>query len=77
MPGNPLTGGSVRSFGILEGNINRRKKKKESADYTPSLGIQQRGSLNTRVCQHQLVLNREAGAACIGWGAGLNALRTI
>ena len=26
--GNPLTGGSVRSFGILEGNINRRKKKR-------------------------------------------------
>ena len=25
-PGNPLTDGSVGSFGILEGNITRRKK---------------------------------------------------
>ena len=64
-------------FWNLGGQYKQKEKKKESADYTPSLGIQQRGSLNTRVCQHQLVLNREAGAACIGWGAGLNALRTI
>ena len=28
MPGNPLTGGSVGSFGISEGNITGREKKK-------------------------------------------------
>ena len=29
-PGNPLTGGSVGSFGNSEGNITRRRKKKKA-----------------------------------------------
>ena len=30
-PGNPLTGGSVGSFGILQGNITGREKKEPTA----------------------------------------------
>ena len=67
------------SFGILEGNINGREKK-EPTDYASSLDSQQRGNppalrlVSTSIEQE---LNREAWAACIGWGPGLNALRTI
>ena len=67
----------MRNFRILEDNITRKKKKKESTDYTPSRDIKRRGSPDTCVCQQGAGLNREAGAACIGWGPGLKALRTI
>ena len=66
---------SVGSFRISEGNITKRKKRKEPTDYSPS-HEQQRGSLDAHIRQ-QWGLNREAWAACIGWGPGLNALRTI
>ena len=65
------------SFGISEGNITGRKKIKEPTDYglatTPS-GEVARLLAST---SSEWGLNREMRAACIEWGLGLNALRTI
>ena len=62
-PGNPLTGGSVGSFGILEGNITGREKK-EPTDYALA-ATSSRGSPDAGVGQKQ-GLNREAQDACLG-----------
>ena len=43
-PRNPLTGGSVGSFGILEGNITGREKKKKNTVYMPNSSSQWRSS---------------------------------
>ena len=64
------------SFGISEGNINGREKKNPQITRlatTPTREVTQR-LVSTSSEQG---LNREAWAACIGWGLGLNALRTI
>ena len=65
------------SFGISEGNITGRKKIIEPTDYglatTPS-GEVARLLASTSSEQG---LTREAQAAFLGWGLGLNALRTI
>ena len=71
-PGNPLTSGSVGSFGISEGKITGRKKKKKKR--TQSLREVAQSLVSTSSEQG---LNREAWAGCIEWGLDLNALRTI
>ena len=65
-------------FWNLRGQHNQEgEKKKKTPDYVTSCNSQWKGSLDTCVCQQQWGLNRETWAACIGWGPGLNALRTI
>ena len=68
----------MKSFGISEGNITRRKKNKnkKSTDCIPNHNSQQRSSSEAHVHQQQW-LNREAWAACLGLGLCLNALKTI
>ena len=48
----PLTGGSVGSFGISEGNITGREKKKNPTEYAPNHNCQHTISPGTCVC-HQ------------------------
>ena len=62
-------------FCNLRGQHNQKEKKKEPTDYSPS-HEQERSSPDAHIRQ-QWGLNREAWAACIGWGPSLNALRTI
>ena len=64
-------------FWNLGGQHNWEKKKKEPTDYMPTHDSQWRGSPDARIHQQQRGLNREARVACIGWGPGLNSLRTI
>ena len=74
-PGNPLASRSVGSFGISQGNITRRKKKTQIMHITatPSgVAAQMLPSAGS-----EWGLNREAQAACLGQGPGLNALRSI
>ena len=74
-PGNPLASRSVGSFGISQGNITRRKKKTQIMHLTatPSgVAAQMLPSASS-----EWGLNREAQAACLGQGPGLNALRSI
>ena len=59
-PGNPLTRGSVRSFGISEGNTIGREKKKPT-EYVPNLW---RSSLDARI-SHQRVGPEQGGAGYI------------
>ena len=80
IPGNPLPGGSVGSFGISEGNITGRGEKKEKKPpeirclaATPSREVAQK----LKSASSKQRLNREVRAAFLEWGPGLNALRTI
>ena len=58
---NPLTGGSVGSFGISEGNIIRRKeKKKKPTKYMPNCNCQQRSSSDAHV-SHRLTGQGDTG----------------
>ena len=61
----------------MEGNITGRKKIIEPTDYglamTPSGEVAQ--TLTSAKSNREL--NREVRAACMGWGLGTNALRTI
>ena len=53
------------SFGISEGSITgRKKKKKKPTDYAPNPNSQQRSSLDARVHQ-QLVGAEQGGAGCM------------
>ena len=61
-PGNPLTGGSVGSFGISEGDITKRKNKYPT-DFGPN-GNSQRSSPETCI-HHQQVGAEQGGTGCI------------
>ena len=64
---NPLTGGSVGSFGISEGNIIRRKgkkKKKQPTGYMPNCNCQQRSSSDAHV-SHRRARTGQGDAGCI------------
>ena len=64
--GNPLTSRSVGSFGILEGNITGRKKKKtKTTEYVPNHNSEWRSSLDACI-SYQQTGNREAWAGCLG-----------
>ena len=64
--GNPLTSGSVWSFGISEGNITSRKKKKKTENTlltaTPSGEVAQK----LLSAPSEQGLNRETRVACLG-----------
>ena len=65
------------SFGILEGNITGRKKIIEPTDYALAMTPSGEVARSLASTSSELGLNREMWAACIEWGLGLNALRTI
>ena len=70
MPGNPLTGGSVGSFGISEGNITGRKNKIKNTEYVPNRHSQWRGSPDPHIC-HQQPGAEQGGEGCMhGMGTG-------
>ena len=55
----------MESFGISEGNITRRKKKKKKPiEYAPNHNSQQRSSLGAHV-HHQPVGAGQGGTGCI------------
>ena len=71
----PLTGRSVRSFGISEGNITRRKKNPQNMRLTPTPSRDVAQMLVTATSKQGL--DREARVPCLGKGPGLNTPRTI
>ena len=63
----PLTGGSVGSFGISEGNITgrgKKKKKQTTTEYMPNHSSQWRNSPDTRIC-HQWAGAEQGGKGCV------------
>ena len=64
--GNPLTGGSVGSFGNSEGNITGRKKK--PTEYAPNCNCQWASSPEAHIHHQQRGLDREVRAD--NWGLG-------
>ena len=62
-PRNPLTRGSVGSFGISEGNITGRGKKKKT-EYMPNRNSQGRSSPDARIC-HQQAGTEQGGVGCM------------
>ena len=61
---NPLTGGSVGSFGISEGNITGRGKKKKPTEYMPNHNRQWRSSTDAHVC-HKWVGAGQGSTVCM------------
>ena len=59
-----LSGGSVGSFGISEGNITRRGRKKNPTEYAPNHNSQQRTSPDAPV-RHQRAWAGQGGTGCI------------
>ena len=68
-----------REFWNLRGQHNQEESKTEKpTDYMPSHDSQWRGIPDACVCQQGAgALDRQAWTSCIGWGLGLNSLRTI
>ena len=62
--GNPLTGQSVGSFGISEGNITWRKRKEKPTDYAPNRNSQGRSSPDARIHQ-QRARAEQGGVGCM------------
>ena len=60
----PLTGRSVESFGISEGNITRRKKK--NTEYAPNPNSQQKSSPDAHDRHQQAGAGQKARVACLG-----------
>ena len=68
------------SFGISEDNITgRKKKKKKKNPHIMQLAAIPSGEVDRTLvsASSEQGPNREAWASPIGWGPGLNALRTI
>ena len=72
------------NFGILEGNITRRKKQtnKQTKKTNPQITWLARTSRREvawmlESASSEQGMNRKARFACVGWRLGLNALRTI
>ena len=62
--GNPLTGGSVGSFGISEGNITRRETHTHThTEYVPNHNCQWGSSPDT-CFHHQRVGDGQEGTGC-------------
>ena len=64
--GKPLTGRSVESFGISEGNTTRKRKEENNNNNTEYVrnGCQQRSSPDARV-GHQQAGAGQGGMGCI------------
>ena len=60
----PLTGRSVRSFGISEGNITRRKKNPQNMRLTPTPSRDVAQMLTSTTSEQGL--NRKTQVACLG-----------
>ena len=67
------------SFGISEGNITGRGKKKKNNPQNTCLTTAPSGEIAQTLASaiSEYGLNREARVACLGKGTGMNALRTI
>ena len=62
--GNPLTGGSVGSFGISEGNISGRKNKTQNACLTTTQSREVTQTITSTTSKQGL--DRNLQAACLG-----------
>ena len=63
---NPLTGGSVGSFGISEGNVTGRKKKKNPQNTRLSTTVSREVAQMLMSATSEWGLDREAWSACLG-----------